>query len=139
MRLCNSLFWSKDSGRWGEWIHILEKWQIKSWFLFQTFDVGVRILIVAVVYNFIQKNMQTSQLVRIYESRYVTPNNVVCATNKCSDQLAHTRSLIRAFASRLNILRLLLKLLTEPHLAFLSLKGGCTGLSESTLVKMPHC
>ena len=31
------------------------------------------------------------------------------------------------------------KLLTEPHLRFLSLKGGCTGSSESTLVKMPHC
>ena len=26
------------------------------------------------------------------------------------------------------------KLLTEPHLRFLSLKGGCTGSSESTLV-----
>ena len=31
------------------------------------------------------------------------------------------------------------KLLTEHHLEFLSLKGGCTGLSESTLVKMPYC
>ena len=31
------------------------------------------------------------------------------------------------------------KLLTEHHLEFLSLNGGCTGLSESTLVKMPHC
>ena len=31
------------------------------------------------------------------------------------------------------------KLLTEQRLKFLSLKGGCTGLSESTLVKMPHC
>ena len=30
------------------------------------------------------------------------------------------------------------KLLTENHLEFLSLKGGCTGLSESKLVKMPH-
>ena len=30
-------------------------------------------------------------------------------------------------------------LLTEPHLVFLSLKGGCTGESESTHVKMPHC
>ena len=30
------------------------------------------------------------------------------------------------------------KLLTEHHLEFLSLKGGCTGLPESTLVKMPH-
>ena len=31
------------------------------------------------------------------------------------------------------------KLLTEYDLEVLSLKGGCTGLSESTLVKMPHC
>ena len=31
------------------------------------------------------------------------------------------------------------KLLTEHHLEFLSLKGGCTGLSESSLVKMPYC
>ena len=31
------------------------------------------------------------------------------------------------------------KLLTEHHLEFLSLKGGCTGSSESSLAKMPHC
>ena len=31
-------------------------------------------------------------------------NKVVCATGKASDQPAHTRSLIRAFASRLSIL-----------------------------------
>ena len=31
------------------------------------------------------------------------------------------------------------KLLTEHHLEFLSLKGDCTGSSESTLVKMKHC
>ena len=31
------------------------------------------------------------------------------------------------------------KLLAGQHLEFLSLKGGCTGSSESTLVKMPHC
>ena len=31
------------------------------------------------------------------------------------------------------------KLLTEHHLEFPSLKGGCIGLFESTLVKMPHC
>ena len=30
------------------------------------------------------------------------------------------------------------KLLTEHHLEFLSLKGDCTGLSESTLVKLSH-
>ena len=31
------------------------------------------------------------------------------------------------------------KLLTEQHLEFLRLIGGCTGSYESTLVKMPHC
>ena len=31
------------------------------------------------------------------------------------------------------------KLLTKHRLEFLSLKGGCTGLFESTFVKMPHC
>ena len=31
------------------------------------------------------------------------------------------------------------KLLTEKHLEFLRLKGGCKGSSESTHVKMPHC
>ena len=31
------------------------------------------------------------------------------------------------------------KLLTEHYLEFLSLKGGFTSSSESTLVKMPHC
>ena len=33
---------------------------------------------------------------------------------------------------------MLVKLLTEHHLEFLSLKGGCTGSSESTLVKMSN-
>ena len=31
------------------------------------------------------------------------------------------------------------KLLTEHLLEVLSLKGGCTGSSESTLVKMSNC
>ena len=34
---------------------------------------------------------------------------------------------------------MIVKLLTEHHLEFLSLKGGCSGSSESTHVKMPHC
>ena len=34
---------------------------------------------------------------------------------------------------------MIVKLLTEHHLDFLSLKGVGTGLSASTLVKMPHC
>ena len=63
-------------------------------------------------------------------------NNVVCATSKGSDHPVHMRSLIRVFASRFNILCLLL---LEHHLEFLSFNGGCTGSPESTLVKMPHC
>ena len=31
------------------------------------------------------------------------------------------------------------KLLTEQHLEFLSLKGGCKCSSESNLVKVPNC
>ena len=38
------------------------------------------------------------------EPRHEISNNVVCATSKDSDQPAHMRSLIRAYASRLNIL-----------------------------------
>ena len=34
---------------------------------------------------------------------------------------------------------MIVKLLTEHHLGFLSLKGDCICLSESTHVKMPHC
>ena len=45
----------------------------------------------------------------------------------------------RVFANRLIEYTMIVKLLTETHLEFLSLIGGCTGLSESTLVKMQHC
>ena len=34
---------------------------------------------------------------------------------------------------------MIVKLLTEHLLEFLSLKGGCRGWYESTHVKMPHC
>ena len=61
----------------------------------------------------------------------------IYATSKASDQPMHTRSLIRAFASRLIIIDV--KALTEHYLELLSLKRGCTGSSESRLVKMPHC
>ena len=62
---------------------------------------------------------------------------MVYATSKGADKSGHKRSLIRAFASRSNYMNA--KLLTKHHLEFLSLKGGCTGSSESTHVKMPHC
>ena len=31
------------------------------------------------------------------------------------------------------------KLLSKHNLEIISLKGGCAGASESTLVKIPHC
>ena len=34
---------------------------------------------------------------------------------------------------------MIVKLLTEQYLEFLSLTGGCRGSSESTLVKMSNC
>ena len=34
---------------------------------------------------------------------------------------------------------MIVKLRTEHHLEFLSLKGGCRGSSESTLVNMSNC
>ena len=37
-----------------------------------------------------------------FEPVHEISNNLVCATSKASDQPAHTRSLIRAFASRLS-------------------------------------
>ena len=66
------------------------------------------------------------KLTLINELRHGISNNVVCATSKVSDQPAHTRSLIRALDF------MTVKLLTEHHLEFLSLKEGCTCSSEST-------
>ena len=34
---------------------------------------------------------------------------------------------------------MIVQLLTEHHLEFLSFRGGCRGSSESKHVKMPHC
>ena len=56
-------------------------------------------------------------------------NNVICATSLASDQPAHL-----SLEYSMNV-----KLMTEHHLEFLSLKEGYTGWSESTLLKMPHC
>ena len=72
----------------------------------------------------------------IIEPRHDISNNVVCATSKGSDQPAHTRSLISLCL--LLEYDITLKLLAEHHYEFLSLKGGCTDSSESTLVKMPQ-
>ena len=42
---------------------------------------------------------------KIIEPRHGLSNNVLRAISKASDQPAHTHSLVRAFACRLNILR----------------------------------
>ena len=46
----------------------------------------------------------SSTVTDIIEPLHEISNNVVFATSKASDQPAHTRSLIRASASRLSIL-----------------------------------
>ena len=46
----------------------------------------------------------TANVVLEFEPVHEISNNLVCATSKASDQPAHTRSLIRAFASHLSIL-----------------------------------
>ena len=52
-------------------------------------------------------NIYDNGSIKSFEPVHEISNNVVCSTSKASDQPAHMRSLIRAFASRLSILRLL--------------------------------
>ena len=67
----------------------------------------------------------------LIEPQHEISNNQVCATSKASDQAAHTRRLIRAFASHSMSVKYStsVKLLTEHHSEFLGLKGDCTGSS----------
>ena len=51
-----------------------------------------------------QRTTPEKDVALIFKPRRDISNNVVGATSKGSDQPVHTRSLIRAFASRLNIL-----------------------------------
>ena len=53
---------------------------------------------------------------------------------------AQTSLHIRTVSSEpLLVAKILYKLLTEHNFEFLSLTEGCTGSSESTLDKIPHC
>ena len=54
-------------------------------------------------YKYTNKMQRICYMYKI-EPRHEISNNVVCATSKASEQPAHPRSLIRAFASRLNII-----------------------------------
>ena len=58
-------------------------------------------------YKFYLINFSCISLLCIIEQVHEISNNMACATSKASDQPAHTRSLIRAFASCLSILLLL--------------------------------
>ena len=49
------------------------------------------------------KQLWPGEVLVINEPSHDISNNVVCAASKGSDQPAHTGSLTRAFASRLNI------------------------------------
>ena len=62
-------------------------------------------------YIFIEETGPILDKMNTFEPVHEISNNVVCATSKVSDQPAHTRSLIRAIASRLSIL--IVKQLTE--------------------------
>ena len=53
------------------------------------------------VLSLLETNILTPNII---EPVHEISNNVVCATSKASDQPAHTRILIRAFVSCLNIL-----------------------------------
>ena len=71
-------------------------------FMFISEDIMLGVEQVSVVEMTSNDNNSDSR--RIFEPRHDISNYVVCATSKASDQHAHTRGLIRAFASRLNIL-----------------------------------
>ena len=60
-------------------------------------------------------------------------------SRKKNTEPVHTRSLIRAFASRFKVeYSMSIKLLTAHHLESLSLKGGCTSSSESIHLSKCH-
>ena len=73
----------------------------------------------------------------LYEPVYEISNNVVCATSKTQISLRIPES-DQSLCLSLEY-SMIVKLLNEYHLQFLSLKGGCRGSSEYTLVEMPHC
>ena len=68
----------------------------------------------------------------LFEPWHEISNNVVWATTKASDQPYQSLCLLLEYSMSF-------KLLTEQCLELLSLKGGCIGMSEATLVKMSHC
>ena len=54
--------------------------------------------------EFVTTDTRELDILMLFEPGHDISNNMVCATSKGSDQPAHMRSLIRAFASHLSIL-----------------------------------
>ena len=62
---------------------------------------------------------------------------MVCATSEASDQpvpmqFGQSLCLLLEFSMTVG-------LLSDRHLEFLSLRGGCAGSSGSAFVRVPHC
>ena len=73
----------------------------------------------------------------LYEPRHEISNNGMCDQQSLRSACAYAQSdqsLCLSLEYRISV-----QLLTEHHLRFLGLKGGCIGLLESKLVKMPNC
>ena len=61
---------------------------------------------------------------------YVRPAKPQISLRKAQSDQSHCKSLVHSITIQLR---------TDHHLEFLSLKGGCTGSSESTVIKISHC
>ena len=84
-----------------DWFYISQKqtlWTLIRLLLWEQSDLGP---------YYLQQRLQKRESWKQNEPWHEISNNVACATSKDSDQPAHTRSLIRAFACRMNILWLL--------------------------------
>ena len=69
-----------------------------------------------------------SVLGSLFEPVHEISSNVVCAYAQYDQSLCLSLEYY-----------MIVKLVTEHHLEFLSLKEGCRGSSESTHVKIPYC
>ena len=74
----------------------------------------------------------------LFEPRHGISNNVVCANKQSLRSACAYAQSDQSLGYSLEY-SIAVKLLTEHHFDILSLKGGCTGSSESTFVEMPHC
>ena len=76
--------------------------------------------------------MTLKQMLNSYEPWQEISNNQQSLRSACA-YAQSDQSLCKSLEYSMSV-----KLLAEHHLDFLSLKGGCTGSSKSTLVKIPH-